>query len=104
MEKKEIALLEYLMRHPGQALTRTQIIDAAWRYDLEALSNVVDIYIHYLVQNQQTDSGMNEHSEAIYHMTFPKMFSDYALGDKIDQGFSCSLIKTVPGVGYKIEA
>ncbi|MBA2682515.1 MAG: response regulator transcription factor [Ktedonobacteraceae bacterium] len=70
---KEFALLEYLMRHPGQVLTRTQIIDAVWRYDLEALSNVVDIYIHYL-------------------------------RDKIDQGFSRPLIKTVRGVGYKIDA
>jgi DNA-binding response OmpR family regulator len=70
---KEFALLEYLMRHPGQVLTRTQIIDAVWRYDLEALSNVVDIYIHYL-------------------------------RDKIDQGFSHPLIKTIRGVGYKIEA
>lgn len=70
---KEFALLEYLMRHPGHALTRTQIVDAVWRYDLDALSNVVDIYIHYL-------------------------------RDKIDQGFSHPLIKTVRGVGYKIEA
>jgi DNA-binding response OmpR family regulator len=45
---KEFALLEFLMRHPGQVLTRTQIIDHVWRYDLDALSNVVDIYIHYL--------------------------------------------------------
>ncbi|MEO6888806.1 MAG: response regulator transcription factor [Ktedonobacteraceae bacterium] len=70
---KEFALLEYLMRHPGQVLTRTQIIDAVWRYDLEALSNVVDIYIHYL-------------------------------RDKVDQGFPHPLIKTVRGVGYKIDA
>jgi two-component system, OmpR family, response regulator len=70
---KEFALLEYLMRHPGRVLTRTQIVDAVWRYDLDALSNVVDIYIHYL-------------------------------RDKIDQGFSHPLIKTVRGVGYKIEA
>ena len=70
---KEFALLEYLMRHPGQALSRTQIVDAVWRYDMEALSNVVDIYIHYL-------------------------------RDKIDQGFARPLIKTVRGVGYKIEA
>ena len=70
---KEFALLEYLMRHPGQALTRTQIVDAVWRYDMEALSNVVDIYIHYL-------------------------------RDKLDQGFARPLIKTVRGVGYKIEA
>ncbi len=45
---KEFALLEFLMRHPGQVLTRTQIIDHVWRYDADMLSNVVDIYIHYL--------------------------------------------------------
>src|SRR5260370_29394043 len=54
---KEFALLEYLMRHPGQVLTRTQIIDAVWRYDLEALSNVVDIYIHYL--REKIDHGFS---------------------------------------------
>jgi DNA-binding response OmpR family regulator len=70
---KEFALLEYLMRHRGQVLTRTQIIDAVWRYDFDNLSNIVDIYIHYL-------------------------------RDKIDQGFSRALIKTVRGIGYKIEA
>lgn len=70
---KEFALLEYLMRHPGQVLTRTQIIDRVWRYDMDTLSNVVDIYIHYL-------------------------------RDKIDQGFSKALIKTVRGIGYKIES
>src|ERR1700693_2873997 len=45
---KEFAILEYLMRHTGMVLTRTQIVDAVWRYDMEALSNVVGIYIHYL--------------------------------------------------------
>lgn len=45
---KEFALLEFLMRHPGQVLTRTQIMDHVWEYDMDALSNVVDIYIHYL--------------------------------------------------------
>lgn len=35
---------------------------------------------HYLVQNQHTHSGMNQHFETIHHMTFPNMFSDYALG------------------------
>ncbi len=45
---KEFALLEYLMRNAGQVLTRTQITDHVWRYDLDALSNVVDTYIHYL--------------------------------------------------------
>src|SRR5499427_10499935 len=36
---KEFALLEYLMRHAGRVLSRTQIVDAVWRYDLDALSN-----------------------------------------------------------------
>ena len=45
---KEFALLEFLMRHPGQVLSRTQIVDHVWEYDMDALSNVVDIYIHYL--------------------------------------------------------
>ncbi|HZT95793.1 MAG TPA: response regulator transcription factor [Chloroflexota bacterium] len=45
---KEFSLLEYLMRNPGQVLTRTQITDHVWSYDLDALSNVVDTYIHYL--------------------------------------------------------
>jgi DNA-binding response OmpR family regulator len=45
---KEFALLEYLMRNSEAALSRTQIIDHVWRYDLDAVSNVVDIYIHYL--------------------------------------------------------
>lgn len=69
---KEFALLEYLMRHPGQVLTRTQILDHVWGYDLDTLSNVVDIYIHYL-------------------------------RDKIDRGSEQPLIKTVRGVGYRIE-
>src|SRR5262249_22318239 len=69
---KEFALLEFLMRHPRQVLTRTQILGHVWRYDLDASSKIVDIYIHYL-------------------------------RDKVDQGFSRALIKTVRSVGYKIE-
>ena len=55
---KEFALLEYLMRHPGQALTRTQILDHVWRYDADAISNVVDIYIHYL--RDKIDRGFQQ--------------------------------------------
>ena len=55
---KEFALLEYLMRHAGQALTRTQILDHVWRYDADAISNVVDIYIHYL--RDKIDRGFSQ--------------------------------------------
>jgi DNA-binding response OmpR family regulator len=45
---KEFDLLEYLMRHPGQVLTKSLITDHVWGYDSEATSNVVEIYVHYL--------------------------------------------------------
>jgi DNA-binding response OmpR family regulator len=48
LTRTEFALLEYLMRHPGQVLTRQQIMDHVWGYDYETMTNVVDIYIHYL--------------------------------------------------------
>ena len=45
---KEYFLLEYLMRNAGRVLNRDQIISKVWKYDFDASSNVVDIYIHYL--------------------------------------------------------
>lgn len=45
---REYALLEFLMRHPHQVLSRTQIADHVWDYDFFATSNVVDVYIGYL--------------------------------------------------------
>jgi DNA-binding response OmpR family regulator len=48
LSAREFALLEYLLRHPGQVLTRTQIGEAVWGLDFENDSNVVDVYIGYL--------------------------------------------------------
>jgi DNA-binding response OmpR family regulator len=45
---REFALLELLMRHPGQVLSRSQIVDVVWSQDYEGGSNVVDTYVHYL--------------------------------------------------------
>lgn len=45
---REFALLETLMRHPGQVMSRSQLLDSVWSYDSTTESNVVDIYIHYL--------------------------------------------------------
>jgi two-component system OmpR family response regulator len=45
---KEFALLEYLMRHPGEVLTRTQLIEHVWDFAYDGDSNVVDVYIRYL--------------------------------------------------------
>ncbi|MBE3583313.1 MAG: response regulator transcription factor [Limnochordaceae bacterium] len=48
LTNKEYAILEYLMRHPGQVLTRTQIAEHVWDYDFTGSSNVVDVYIYNL--------------------------------------------------------
>lgn len=45
---REFALLEHLMRHAGQVVTRQQILDAVWGYDFDPGSNIVDVYIGYL--------------------------------------------------------
>jgi len=45
---KEFSLLEFLMRHPRQVLTRTQILDHVWGYDYISDTNTVDMYIYYL--------------------------------------------------------
>lgn len=45
---KELALLEYLMRHPGEALTRSRIIEHVWDFAYDGGSNVVDVYIGYV--------------------------------------------------------
>lgn len=48
LPSREFALLEYLMRHAGQVLTRQQLLDAVWGFDFDTGSNVVDVYIGYL--------------------------------------------------------
>ena len=45
---REFAVLEYLLRHPGQALSRTQIAEGVWSWEFHGESNVVDVYIGYL--------------------------------------------------------
>ena len=48
LSSKEYALLEFLLRHPRQVLSRSMIADHVWDDDAEHLSNVIDVYIRYL--------------------------------------------------------
>ena len=48
LSPKEMALLELLMRHAGDVLSRTQILDHVWDFAYDGASNVVDQYIGYL--------------------------------------------------------
>jgi two-component system, OmpR family, response regulator len=45
---KEFALLELLMRHAGETLSRVQMLDGAWDMAFESRSNIVDVYVRYL--------------------------------------------------------
>jgi DNA-binding response OmpR family regulator len=45
---KEFVLLEALMRHAGQVMTRSRLLDTVWNYEVLTDSNVVEMYIHYL--------------------------------------------------------
>ena len=45
---KEFALLEYLMRNRGRAVSRPMIIEHVWNFSFDTMTNVVDVYINYL--------------------------------------------------------
>ena len=73
LQRREFLLLEQLVLHAGQVVTRSMLLDAAWDYEFEPRGNIVDMHIHRLRQ-------------------------------KVDEGFEESLIRTVPGAGYTIDA
>lgn len=72
LRRKEFDLLEYLMRNPGNTVSRGMIMNHIWDMNENLWANVVDVHIKHL-------------------------------RDKVDRPFSAKLIKTVHGVGYKID-
>ena len=48
LSPKEMSLLELLMRHPDEVITRTRILEHVWDFAYDGLSNVVDQYVSYL--------------------------------------------------------
>lgn len=76
LTSREFALLEFFLRHEGQVLSRTQILNAVWGYDFDPGSNVVDVYVGYLR-------------------------SKLDMGSKLDVG-ATSVIETVRGGGYRL--
>ena len=45
---REFALLQFLLEHQGEVVSRTRIVEAVWDHDFETFSNVVEVYIRYL--------------------------------------------------------
>jgi len=73
LRRKELYLLEYLMRNYSRVVTRDMILDHIWDSTTDSLTNIVDVHIKYL-------------------------------RDKIDKPFKKKFIKTIHGLGYKMEA
>lgn len=48
LSAREFSLLETFLSHPGQVLSREQLLDRVWGYDFDPGSNVVDVYVRYL--------------------------------------------------------
>jgi DNA-binding response OmpR family regulator len=48
LSPREFSLLEALLRHAGQTLTRDQLLDLAWPFSVAVTPNAVDAYVHYL--------------------------------------------------------
>ncbi|GAA1813513.1 response regulator transcription factor [Nesterenkonia flava] len=69
LSSREFALAETFMRHPGQVLSREQLLERVWGYSFDPGSNLVDVYVRYLRAKVGADT-----------------------------------IRTVRGVGYRLEA
>ena len=57
LQRREFLLLEQLLRHAGQVVTRSMLLEAAWDYDFEARGNIVDMHIHRL--RKKVDEGFS---------------------------------------------
>jgi DNA-binding response OmpR family regulator len=52
---REFTLAETFFRHPGQILSREQLLDRVWGYDYDPGSNIVDVYVGYLRKKLGSD-------------------------------------------------
>jgi two-component system OmpR family response regulator len=55
LQHRELLLLAHLMRHAGQVVTRSMLLETAWNYDFEPRGNIIDMHVHRL--RQKVDHG-----------------------------------------------
>jgi two-component system OmpR family response regulator len=60
LSSKEFALLELFLRHRGQVLTRTRILEHVWDFAYDGVSNVVDQYVLYLRRKIDRPFGLEQ--------------------------------------------
>jgi two-component system OmpR family response regulator len=56
LSPREFSLLECFLRHPGQVMSRDQLLDQAWPFGVVVTPNAVDAYVHYL-RDKLGDAG-----------------------------------------------
>jgi two-component system OmpR family response regulator len=54
---REFAVLEFLARHAGQAISRTRLLEHVWDENYTGSTNIVDVYVGYLRRKLDTDGG-----------------------------------------------
>jgi two-component system OmpR family response regulator len=57
LQPREFKLLEYLMRHADQVVTRTMLLENVWDYHFDPQTNVVDVHVSKLRQKIDADGG-----------------------------------------------
>lgn len=64
LSAREFELLSYLMRHPGQVLSREQLLNGVWGYDYDPGTNIVGVYVAYL-RKKLTFDGLADPIETL---------------------------------------
>ena len=59
LQPREFRLLEYLMRHAGQVVTRTMLLEGVWDYHFDPQTNVIDVHISRLRQKVDKPFGLS---------------------------------------------
>lgn len=62
---REFALLEFLLRHPGKVLSKTEISEKVWDVDFDTGTNVIEVYVNYL--RNKVDKGF---AQKLIHTIF----------------------------------
>src|SRR5207253_5470091 len=57
IKPKAFELLAFLMRHPGQAFTRDQLLEHVWGYDYAGETRTVDVHVHWLRSTLEDDAS-----------------------------------------------
>ena len=65
LRPKEFELLEYLMRHPGHALSRDTILERVWGYEFGGGTRTVDVHMRWLREKLERDPSIPRHLQTV---------------------------------------